>query len=176
MLAYNQISEGWMSAPLPENEDRRLDALRNFNVLDTEPEEAFDQITKLLSRLLGTKFALVSLVDKDRQWFKSTCGIDAKETPRDQAFCAHALFLTQPLVVLDATQDERFMGNPLVTGEPHIRFYAGMPLITAEGYALGTLCAIDVEPREVFSAEDSYILESLASLVMQVMDIKKGQE
>ncbi len=165
------IQPGWNAAAKPANEKERLAELRQFGVLDTLPTQNFDNITQLLCDLLGTKFALVSLVDADRQWFKSACGIDAKETHRDLAFCAHAILQNEELVVLDALEDERFRENPLVAGEPHIRFYAGYPLTTRKGYKLGTLCAIDTQPREEFTEQERNILKRLASLAMDEIEL-----
>jgi signal transduction histidine kinase/ActR/RegA family two-component response regulator len=170
-IEYNKILDGWLAAEDTPDEKGRLEELQKYRVLDTESSENFDNITNLLSKLLNVKFALVSLVDKDRQWFKSACGIDAKETPREQAFCSHAIWNDNPFVVLDASKDERFKNNPLVNKEPSIRFYAGMPLITDNGYKLGTLCAIDTKPRKSFSEKDEEILRSLALLVMDELKL-----
>ena len=134
-------------APLPSNEADRLATLHDLAVLDTPPEPAFDDLTRLAATLCGAPIALVSVVDAERQWFKSRYGIDATETPREVAFCTHAILDTALFVVEDATADDRFWDNPLVTGEPNIRFYAGMPLITPDGHAVGTLCVIDRVPR-----------------------------
>ncbi|MFN0179919.1 MAG: ATP-binding protein [Gemmatimonadales bacterium] len=150
--------------PLPANEPGRLEALRAYRVLDTPPEAAFDDLTRLAARICGTPIALVSLIDAHRQWFKSRVGLDVTETPRDQAFCSHAIVGTDQMVVPDATQDDRFATNPLVTDEPHIRFYAGQPLTNSDGYGLGTLCVIDREPRQL----DSDQLEALRILGLQV--------
>ena len=129
--------------PVPENEQQRLEKLLQYGVLDTPPSEAFDRVTRLASRLLNMPIALVSLVDDNRQWFKSRVGLDATETPREQAFCAHAICDTEVLVVPNAEEDARFASNPLVTGAPDIRFYAGAPLRTSVGLNLGTLCVIE---------------------------------
>ncbi len=166
---HKAISDGWIAAEKTPDEEARQKALDHYCILDTGPAENFDHITELLSRQLGTAFALVSLVDKSRQWFKSACGIDATETPRDMAFCAHAIWSDKPFVVLNALEDERFRKNPLVDSEPHIRFYAGMPLITEDGYRLGTLCAIDTKPRKSLSKQEEDILSTLAKLVVDAM-------
>jgi signal transduction histidine kinase len=154
-----------MIAPLPVNEATRLEALRAYDVLDTPPEQAFDDLTRLASQICDTPVAMVSLVDGDRQWFKSKVGTDATETPRDVAFCAHAILETDLFVVPDAEADARFVDNPLRTSGPHIRFYAGAPLITPDGHAIGTLCAIDRVPRQLSSAQ----LEALRALARQAM-------
>src|SRR6478672_721928 len=154
-----------MKAPLPSNEAARLEALSQYNILDTAPEQAFDDLTRLAAHICETPMALVSLVDARRQWFKSKVGLNVQETPRDVAFCAHALHRPKPLVVPDALADERFAKNPLVTSEPHIRFYAGVPLITPEGYPLGTLCVLDQVPRQL----SDWQLEALSALAHQVV-------
>ncbi len=153
-------------AEIPSSEEERLICLRNLNILDTLPEERFDRLTRLAKRLFGVPIALVSLVDEDRQWFKSRQGLDIEETPRDISFCGHAVYKRATLVVNDTTKDPRFSDNPLVVGDAHIRFYAGCPLHSIDGHILGTLCIIDTEPR-AFSAEDQDSLEDLAMMAQQ---------
>jgi GAF domain-containing protein len=133
-------------APMPENEDDRLRALAALGVLDTSPEADFDEITRLASVLCRRPIALISFVDRDRQWFKSRVGLDASQTPRDVAFCAHAIGQSGLFEVVDADADPRFRDNPLVTGPPGVKAYAGVPLLTTDGLALGTLCVIDHKP------------------------------
>jgi len=156
-----------MKAPrIPENEAERLRALESYRVMDTPPESSFDDLTTLVARILDVPIALVSLVDADRQWFKSRYGLDAPETPRDISFCGHVVAEQELLVVPDAFADSRFHDNPLVTGDPRVRFYAGVPLTTPEGHILGTLCAIDHEARQVSANQ----LDTLSILGRQVAD------
>src|SRR4028118_473969 len=154
-----------MEAPIPENEATRLKALRQLQILDSPPEAGFDDLTRLAALLCGTPTALVSLVDANRQWFKSKVGIEASETPRCVAFCAHTILQPDILIIPDALADKRFATNPLVTNPPHIRFYAGVPLITGEGQALGSLCVIDYVPRKL----EPYQVEALQALGRQVV-------
>ncbi len=151
-----QLAGSGSSSPLSQRrsddgarEIERLAALEALQILDTEPEDVFDALTRMAAEICGTPIALVSLVDSTRQWFKSRVGLEVRETPREMAFCAHALGRVVPLVVPDARLDERFVNNPLVVGDPSIRFYAGAPLITTSGHSLGTLCVIDRQPREL---------------------------
>lgn len=151
-------------AALSPFENERLTLLKALQLLDTPPEPAFDRITRLACQLLQVPIALVSLVDEQRQWFKSRVGLEACETPREYAFCAHAILQTEPLVVNDARSDPRFVDNPLVTGAPGIRFYAGVQLRSRQGYPLGTLCIIDNKAREL-SATELALLQDLAGIV-----------
>ena len=134
------LPEGVIKPPLPVDEPQRLIALKRYDLLDTPPEQAFDRITRLAAAVLGMPISLITLIDENRQWFKSHHGLDAPLTRREVAFCSYTILDIKPMVVQDAMADERFAANPLVTGETHIRFYAGAPLVTPEGYALGTLC------------------------------------
>lgn len=159
--------------PVPTvDEAARLAALRRYDILDTPPEPAFDRIVRLASHLLGTPISLVSLVDDSRQWFKARVGLDAEQTPRSLAFCAHAIHGDDVFVVPDAGQDQRFSNNPLVTGAPHIRFYAGAPLRTPEGHRLGTLCVIDRQPR-VMDDETRSLLADLSALVVDELELRR---
>ena len=152
-------------------EAARLDALRRYNVMDTQPEEAFDRITRLAKTVLAMPMVVVSLIDQDRQWFKSRQGVEATETARDISFCTLAIQDTRPLIVTDARADPRFSQNPLVLGEPHIRFYIGVPLRTRDGYNVGTLCSMDTEVRHLSDVQIK-ILEDLAKLVVDELELR----
>lgn len=161
-----------MSAPVPPNETKRLKVLWQYEVLDTVPEEVFDDLTDLAAHICETPIALISLVDEDRQWFKSRLGLSLSETSRDISFCAHAITTDGLLIVPDATKDKRFKDNPLVTGGQKIRFYAGAPLITPDGHALGTLCVLDKKPRAL-RLEQQQALRVLAHHVMTQLELRR---
>jgi two-component sensor histidine kinase len=152
------------------SEQDRLAALAATGLLDSQADPRFDRLTRLAANSLETQTAIVSLVDSDRQWFKARHCLDVEQTDRDVSFCAHAIKQAEVMVVLDATKDPRFTDNPLVTSEPHIRFYAGAPLVTADGHALGTLCVIDYKPRKVFDSTDAEILRDLAASVIELIE------
>lgn len=153
-----------LAPPTPSNETRRLETLRGLKLLDTPPEERFDRVTRLAKQIFSTPIALVSLVDADRQWFKSAQGLDAPETPRNVSFCGHAILDDKIMVVNDAAKDQRFCDNPLVCNDPNIRFYAGYPLSAPDGSRVGTLCVIDRVPREI-SREQAQLLRELGRMV-----------
>jgi diguanylate cyclase (GGDEF)-like protein len=162
------------AAPLPTGDEERLVALRSYEVLDTRAEEAFDRLVALAARLTGTPMAAISLVDSDRQWFKARVGLAAEETPRDQSFCAHAILMPDhALVVPDAAADPRFADNPLVTGAPGIRFYAGVPLVNPEGHALGALCVVDRAPRSL-APDQLEALTTLAGAVSSTLELRRA--
>jgi len=162
-----------ISAPIPEDEVARLEALRRYQILDTRSEPAFDDLAALASYVCGTPIALVSLVDSDRQWIKARVGLDVSETPRDVSFCAHTILANDTMVVEDALADDRFADNPLVTFDPKIRFYAGAKLTTSDGYALGSLCVIDRVPRQLTSAQKE-ALQALSRQVVAQMEYKRN--
>jgi len=161
-----------MTVPAKNTEARRLKVLWQYEILDTVPEEVFDDLTELAARICEAPIALISLIDEDRQWFKAKVGVTVNETSRDISFCAHAIKQTELFIIPDATQDLRFANNPLVTSDPKIRFYAGAPLITPDGYALGTLCVIDKVPREL-RLEQQQALRVLARHVMTQLELRR---
>jgi PAS domain S-box-containing protein len=161
-----------VKGPLPANEHERLQALHGSGILDTAPERSYDQLTELAASICGTPIAILSLIDTDRQWFKSKVGVSFQQTSRDVAFCAHTILKSDLLIVPDAASDERFADNPLVASEPHIRFYAGAPLITTEGHALGTLCVLDYVPREL-SGQQREALQVLSSQAVTQIELQR---
>ena len=159
--------------PIPTNESARLSALARYRILDTAPEQVFDDIARLASVVCGTPMALVSLVDKHRRWTKAAVGIAAREVPRECSFCAHAINKPdEVMVVPDTTRDERFSANPMVRDEPHLRFYAGAPLVTPDGFALGTLCVVDRRKRELTPVQQD-ALRVLANQVMMLLEQRR---
>ncbi|MGB9984462.1 EAL domain-containing protein [Herbaspirillum sp. AP21] len=168
MLLENE--EAVEQEPASHRERQRLVQLKSYCVLDSLPDKQCDQVTELARSLFGVDIALVSLIDEHRQWFKSRAGLDVSETPRSDSFCNHAIEISGGMVVLDAQEDVRFAGNALVTGAPHIRFYAGAPLVTSRGLSLGTLCIIDSRPRSEFGANQLAQLQQLAAIVMERLE------
>lgn len=172
---------------MPDHDDRpdvpeprrgdpiRLAVLQQYDIMDTEPEEAFDRLTRLAARLIGAPIALITLLDEERQWFKSCIGLEIAQTPRSEAFCAYNVDADAVLVVEDATQDPRFRDHPWVTGDPHIRFYAGAPLVTPEGQVLGSLCVIDRAPRTI-TASQRATLKELAAIVMDELELRLARQ
>jgi len=161
-----------MPAPIPKNEAKRIKVLWQYEVLDTVPEEVFDELTALASHICGAPIALITLVDENRQWFKSAVGVNLKETARDVSICAHTILQSDLLIIPDTMLDDRFKDNPLVTASPKIRFYAGAPLVTPDGYALGTLCVVDLVPHEM-TADQKQALRVLARHVMTQLELRR---
>lgn len=161
-----------MPVTLPRNEQKRLQKLSEYGILDTAPEKAFDDIVRLAAQICGCPIAAVTLIDRDRQWFKAAVGVETRETSRDVSFCAHTILQSGLMHVTDTALDPRFRDNPLVTGEPRVRFYAGAPLVTAAGEALGALCVLDRFPREL-SPEQREALEHLSRVTMAQLDLRK---
>jgi GAF domain-containing protein len=161
-----------MSAPIPKNEAKRIQVLWQYDILDTVPEEVFDELADLAAHICGAPVALITLVDENRQWFKAKVGVSIKETGRDISLCAHAILQKDLFIVPDATLDGRFKNNPLVTASPKIRFYAGAPLISPDGHALGTLCVLDKVPRELTEDQKS-ALRILARHVMAQLELRR---
>ena len=162
-------------APMPADEDERLAALRELLLLEMPPEERFDRLARFAAEQLDTPIALLTLVDGQRQWFKSRMGLEATETPREISFCGHAILKNELFVVEDASRDPRFADNPLVTGDPHIRFYAGAPLSAPGGHRIGTLCVIDTVPRTLGTVERS-ILDALRRLANETLAGQEDEE
>ncbi|HVZ36676.1 MAG TPA: GAF domain-containing protein, partial [Polyangiaceae bacterium] len=164
-----------MKAPLPANEADRLRALSRYRILDTPNEAAFDRVAQLAARLFDVPMALVTLIDENRQWWKSCVGVEGTGTDRDSAFCAYAILSSDPLIVEDATSDLRFADNPFVTGEPYVRFYAGAPLVTSDGFQLGSLCILDTEPRQM-GREQITTLVDLSRIVVDELELRLSNQ
>lgn len=160
------------SQPLPNNETKRLEALRKYKILDSSPEAAYDSITALAATICEVPTAFISFVDKDRQWFKSKVGLDVCETDREVAFCAHTIMRDDVLVIEDAKENELFKDNPLVTGEPFIRFYAGAPIRNSEGMGLGSVCVVDRVPGKLTDVQLT-ALRDLAGLAMEMLETRQ---
>lgn len=160
-----------MATPTPNPEAARVAALNRYAILDSEPEQSFDDLVVLAAHICRTPMAMLSLVDDHRQWFKSSVGVQVRETPKEVSICAHTIQQRELFVVPDTLQDARFRENPLVTGEPHVRFYAGTPLINEDGFALGTLCVVDREPRQLDS-EQKDAIGALGRLAMRQMELR----
>jgi GAF domain-containing protein len=156
----------------PSREENRLQLLRSYGILDTEPEEEFDEITRAASLVCGTPIATITLIDESRQWFKSRVGLESTESPREFSFCAHAIEHSEPFIVPNAEKDPRFSQNPLVLGDPNIRFYCGMPL-RSDGQGLGTLCVIDRTPRTL-TPEQMQILKVLTGAVLSSLQLRRA--
>lgn len=164
---------GFVPAPIPLNESERMAALRAYDILDSAEEEIYNSITQAAAEVCQTSMASLTFIDENRQWFKSRVGLDSRETPRDVSFCAHAIHESVPLLVPDVLLDHRFRRNPFVTGAPHLRFYAGVPLRTESGLALGTLCVLDTSPK-VLDESQLRSLEALAASAMRVLELRKN--
>jgi len=161
-----------MSTPIPKNESKRIKLLWQYDILDTVPEKVFDELAELAAHICGAPIALITLVDENRQWFKSKVGVSVNETGRDISLCAHAILQDDLFIIPDTTLDERFKNNPLVTASPKIRFYAGAPLISPDGHALGTLCVLDQVPREL-TADQKSALNILSRHVMTQLELRR---
>ena len=160
-----------MGTLVPSKEAARVAALNRYAILDTEPEQSFDDLVTLASHICKTPMALLTLVDDHRQWFKSAVGVQVRETPREISFCSQAIEQENLFIIRDTLEDPRFRDNPLVTGEPHIRFYAGAPLVNEDGFALGTLCVADRQPREL-DEDQKVALASLSRLALRQMELR----
>ncbi|WP_216635774.1 GAF domain-containing protein [Magnetospirillum moscoviense] len=160
---------------MPENESRRLAALDSYRILDTEFEDSFDRIARVAARLFDVPIALITLIDAKRQWFKAAVGVDIRETPRDESFCTCAILEPEILEVLDPTHDPRFCDSLLVTGPPNIAFYAGAPIITPDGFSLGTVCVIDRSVRPPLDQAGKLALKDLAEIVVDLLEWRKAR-
>jgi serine/threonine protein kinase len=161
------------AVPAPAREVARLAALRRYRILDTDPEQGFDDLAALAAHVCGTPIALITLLDADRQWFKSRIGLSLRETSRNVSFCTHTIQQAEPLLVRDTLQDERFADSPLVRGEPQVRFYAGIPLVTSEGHALGAICVMDRVPRQL-NPDQMAALAALSRLVLTQLEMRRN--
>lgn len=161
-----------MTVPVPENEEERIAYLDRTGQLDSEDEEVFNAIVRLAQAHFRVPIVSITLIDRDRQWFKARCGLPSSETPRDISFCTHAIMDEEVMIVRDAAADERFADNPFVTGEPYIRFYAGAPIIMPAGIILGTLCLIDSEARNDFSPEQAEKLADMALIISHIIEMQ----
>jgi DNA-binding response OmpR family regulator len=162
----------WVRAPMPDDEDRRVAVTRGLGLFNTAPEERFDRVTRLAAATFDTPIALIALMERDHEWFKSTCGLDFRKVPRDESFCGHSVFSRRPLVVEDALLDERFADNPYVTGPPGVRFYAGYPLILDNGSCVGTICVLDMRPRH-FDNVGLERLRDMSEIVVRELELTK---
>ncbi len=161
-----------MKPPIPENEIDRLTTLQLYQILDTESEKAFDELTQIAALICDTPISLITIIDENRQWFKSSVGLTATETSRDVAFCAHAILKNELMIIEDATKDERFQDNPFVTQDPNVRFYAGAPLFVKEDVALGTLCVVDTKPRKL-DKKQTEALRVLAQAAVTQLEVRR---
>lgn len=164
-------ASGAVPADYPDCEDERVQKLLTYRILDTDAEAIYDDLTAIAAHICGTETAVISFIDVARQWFKAKVGLDATENSRELSFCAHAILQSKVMIVSDAREDERFAHNPLVTGDPHIRFYAGMPLISPDGYAVGTLCVLDSEPKQL-TVEQVEMLEAIARQIVSQLEMR----
>ena len=163
-------------APAPAStEQARLEELADYRILGTWPETPFDEVTQLISTMFRTSMAIVSIVGEHKQWLKSSLGLQTREMARDTSFCTHTITSDDVMVVPDARQDLRFKDNPLVTRSPHIRFYAGAPLLTKNGFRIGALCALDTKPRASFGSREEALLRNFAGLVMTQLELRRDR-
>ena len=160
--------------PTPFNENARLEVLQGYQILDTEAEPAFDRIAQMAKGALDCPVAIINLADEMRTWFKSLCGMEGCEAPREVAFCAHTVMSDEPLIVPDATLDQRFRRNPMVTGEANVRFYAGAPILSPLGFRLGSVCVVDTVPRPVPDPAQIAVLKSLAAMVTDLLEMRRA--
>ena len=170
---YTQIQDGWCEAAMPSNENKRLETLLSYHILNTEATNDFNNLTRLVANVFDAEYALISFIDKDRQWSKSYYGVDLPEVPRNHSFCSHTVLSNKPLIVLNSHEDERFRNNPLVTHYPKLRFYAGVPLITKDACNIGTLWVGSSKKRDAFRTKDVNILKSFGLVVMNLLSLHK---